>query len=108
MAVPTKEDDIDELWVHMRKDISTPPAKFKSKRSADQKQVDHYANIVGLAPVTECLFRSSSRSSSWPQRTNTLLFYLGVNLVIAIVFSSTNLWKVGRIKSALLEVISRH
>ncbi|GJN89882.1 hypothetical protein Rhopal_002871-T1 [Rhodotorula paludigena] len=85
VAVPTKEDDIDELWVHMRKDISTPPAKSKSKRSADQKQVDHYANI----------------------RTNTLLFYLGVNLVIAIVFSSTNLWKVGKIKAAL-EVISRH
>ncbi|GAA6054572.1 putative Chitin synthase 1 (putative) [Rhodotorula toruloides] len=70
VAVPTKDEDIDELWQHMKQDIATPQTKTKSKRSADQKQADHFANI----------------------RTNTLLFYLGANLCLAIVFSSTKLW----------------
>ncbi|BGP38938.1 hypothetical protein JCM10449v2_002876 [Rhodotorula kratochvilovae] len=71
VTVPTKEDDVDELWHHMRKDLATPPPKEKNKRSAEQKQADKFAT----------------------QRTNTLLLYLGLNLIIAIVFSSTTLWK---------------
>lgn len=46
VAVPTKDEDIDELWQHMKQDIATPQTKTKSKRSADQKQADHFANIV--------------------------------------------------------------
>ncbi|GAA5900584.1 hypothetical protein JCM6882_000915 [Rhodosporidiobolus microsporus] len=69
VALPTKDDDINDLWIAMRKEISTPPAEVKQKRSADQKQQDHYANI----------------------RTNTLLAYLGTNMAIVVFFTST-LW----------------
>ncbi|GAA5870574.1 hypothetical protein JCM8547_002051 [Rhodosporidiobolus lusitaniae] len=67
VALPTREDDIDELWTSMRKELATPVGEVKQKRSADQKQQDHYSNI----------------------RTNTLLFFLGVNMAIVIFFTST-------------------
>ncbi|GAA6029629.1 hypothetical protein JCM8097_000971 [Rhodosporidiobolus ruineniae] len=69
VSLPTKEDDIDELWVHMRKELATPPAKVEKKVDPSQKQADHYANV----------------------RTNTLLTYLGINMAIVVFFSST-LW----------------
>ncbi|GAA5985410.1 hypothetical protein JCM11641_000148 [Rhodosporidiobolus odoratus] len=67
VSLPTKEDDVDELWIHMKKEMATPPPKVEQKRSADQKQQDHYANI----------------------RTNTLICYLGMNMGIVVFFTST-------------------
>lgn len=92
VAVPTKDEDIDELWQHMRQDIATPQIKKKTKRSADQKQADHFANIVRL-PLRSPRGRFVN-PYHLSQRTNTLLFYLGANLCLAIVFSSTKLWTV--------------
>lgn len=35
MSIPTAEADIDELWLNMRKDISTPAVVKHEKRSID-------------------------------------------------------------------------
>ncbi|BGP14920.1 hypothetical protein JCM10213v2_002875 [Rhodosporidiobolus nylandii] len=70
VALPTKEDDIDALWTHMRQELNTPAPEVKQKRSVDQKVADHFANV----------------------RTNTLLAYLGVNMALVIFFTST-VWK---------------
>lgn len=35
MSIPTAPDDIDELWLNMRKDISTPVVVKHQKRSLD-------------------------------------------------------------------------
>ncbi|KAK4701751.1 chitin synthase, partial [Phenoliferia sp. Uapishka_3] len=67
--IPTAPDDVDALWQHMRKEVSTPFVAKHQKRDIDTKQADHFANI----------------------RTNTLLTYLGVNMLIVIFFTST-LW----------------
>lgn len=67
LSIPTAPDDIDELWLEMRKDISTPFVAKHQKRSIDEKQADHFATI----------------------RTNTLLAYLGINMALVIFFTST-------------------
>ena len=35
LAIPTAPDDIDELWLNMRKDIATPEVVKHQKRSVD-------------------------------------------------------------------------
>ncbi|GAA6062795.1 hypothetical protein JCM10212_002164 [Sporobolomyces blumeae] len=67
LSLPTRPDDIDELWNSMRKELTTPAVVEKSKRSPDAKQADHYATV----------------------RTNTLLFYLGTNMALVVTFTST-------------------
>ncbi|GAA5956701.1 hypothetical protein JCM3765_005709 [Sporobolomyces pararoseus] len=66
VSLPTRPDDVDELWSSMRKELSTPKVEQKSKRSAEAKQADHYATV----------------------RTNTLLFYLGTNMALVVFFTS--------------------
>ncbi|KAI5474977.1 chitin synthase, glycosyltransferase family 2 protein [Pseudohyphozyma bogoriensis] len=65
--IPTVPDDIDALWLHMRKEIATPHVEVHKKRDVDTKKTDQYANI----------------------RTNTLLIYLGVNMLIVVFFTSS-------------------
>ncbi|KAM0748706.1 glycosyltransferase family 2 protein [Meredithblackwellia eburnea MCA 4105] len=65
--IPTAPEDVDALWLHMRKEISVPFKEVHKKRDVDQRQADRFANI----------------------RTNTLLTYLGTNMVIVIFFTST-------------------
>lgn len=50
----------------MRKEMTLPYVEEHKKRDVDTKKADHYANI----------------------RTNTLLLYLGVNMIIVIFFTS--------------------
>ncbi|GAA5916120.1 uncharacterized protein JCM6883_001738 [Sporobolomyces salmoneus] len=64
VSLPTRPDDIDELWSSMRKELSAPRVEEKSKRSAEAKQADHYATV----------------------RTNT--FYLGINMALVTFFTS--------------------
>ncbi|GAA5886991.1 hypothetical protein JCM16303_003082 [Sporobolomyces ruberrimus] len=64
VSMPTRPDDIDELWGHMRKELATPHVEEKSRRSPDAKQADHYATV----------------------RTNT--FYLGTNMALVVFFTS--------------------
>ncbi|KAL8278351.1 hypothetical protein RQP46_009243 [Phenoliferia psychrophenolica] len=64
--IPTAPEDVDALWLHMRKEVSTPYVAVHQKRDIDTKQADHFANI----------------------RTNTLLTHLGVNMLIVVFFTS--------------------
>ncbi|GAA5927919.1 uncharacterized protein JCM15063_006035 [Sporobolomyces koalae] len=66
VSLPTRPDDIDELWGQMKQELATPHVEQKSKRSAEAKQADHYATV----------------------RTNTLLFYLGTNMALVVFFTS--------------------
>lgn len=66
VSLPTRPDDVDKLWSEMRSELATPRVDVKSKRSAEAKQADHYATV----------------------RTNTLLFYLGVNMALVVFFTS--------------------
>lgn len=67
VSLPTKADDVDELWLHAKKDLGVKHVEVHEKRDFEQKRVDDFAN----------------------SRTNWLLFYLGINMVIVIFFTST-------------------
>ncbi|KAK4057958.1 hypothetical protein OIO90_001177 [Microbotryomycetes sp. JL221] len=69
VTLPTAPDDIDELWRNMQKEIATPYVEKHEKRSFDVKQADHFANV----------------------RTNTLLVYLGLNMLLVLFFTS-DIW----------------
>ncbi|SGY80101.1 BQ5605_C008g05303 [Microbotryum silenes-dioicae] len=64
--IPTAPDDIDALWIQMRKEMSQPVIETHTKRTIDQKQADRFAVL----------------------RTNVLLSYLGINLALVIGFTS--------------------
>ena len=61
LDIPTAPEDVDALWLHMKKEVSTPHVEVHQKRDIDSKQADHFANI----------------------RTNTLLTHLGVNMLVS-------------------------
>ncbi|SCV71014.1 BQ2448_3776 [Microbotryum intermedium] len=64
--IPTAPDDIDALWIQMRKEMSHPVIETHTKRTIDQKQADRFAVL----------------------RTNVLMSYLGINLALVIGFTS--------------------
>ncbi len=67
VKIPTAPEDVDALWLEMKKDVGTPYVEKHVKRDVHTKQADHYANV----------------------RTNTLLCYLGLNMVLVIFFTSS-------------------
>ncbi|KAK4055626.1 hypothetical protein OIV83_000172 [Microbotryomycetes sp. JL201] len=69
LSIPTAPEDVDQLWLNMKKEISTPFVAKHQKRSFDVKQADHFANV----------------------RTNTLLVYLGINMALVVFFTS-DIW----------------
>lgn len=44
VSIPTAPDDVDALWMHMKKEISTPYVPVHVKRDPDTKKAEHYAN----------------------------------------------------------------
>ncbi|KAK0552700.1 Chitin synthase, class 2 [Tilletia horrida] len=66
VKIPTTADETEELWAHMQRDLAVPKAEQKSHRSADQKASDHAANF----------------------RTSFLLWWLGTNALLIIIFTS--------------------
>ncbi|KAM0788848.1 hypothetical protein ACM66B_002933 [Microbotryomycetes sp. NB124-2] len=66
VTLPTAPEDVNQLWLNMQKEISTPFVAKHQKRSFDVKQADHFANV----------------------RTNTLLVYLGLNMALVVFFTS--------------------
>lgn len=55
LELPDEPEDVDNLWLHLRKDLGTKEVVVHQKRDVDQKKADQFAN----------------------QRTNWLLAYLG-------------------------------
>ncbi|KAK0567387.1 Chitin synthase, class 2 [Tilletia horrida] len=66
VKIPTTADETEELWAHMQADLAVPKPEEKSHRSADQKASDHAANF----------------------RTTFLLWWLGTNALLIIIFTS--------------------
>jgi chitin synthase len=67
VKVPTSEKDAQELWQHAQADLARKHVEVKQKRSAAIKQTDHQQNF----------------------RTRFLLFWLGTNAGLIIIFTST-------------------
>jgi len=67
VEVPTAPEDINQMWIAQRKELSVKPAEQKTKRDAEQKQSDHYANY----------------------RTNVVLIFIGINMAMVVIFTST-------------------
>jgi len=67
VEVPTVPEDVNQLWLAMRKDLSVKPQEVKQKRDAAQKTADHYANY----------------------RTNVVLAYVLTNVFFVLFFTST-------------------
>lgn len=44
VKIPTAPEDVDALWLHMKKEIGTPYVAAHVKRDQDTKKSDHYAN----------------------------------------------------------------
>ena len=67
VKVPTSAQDAQELWQHAQADLARKHVETKQKRSAALKQTDHQQNF----------------------RTKFLLFWLGTNAALIIIFTST-------------------
>ncbi|KDN53317.1 glycosyltransferase family 2 protein [Tilletiaria anomala UBC 951] len=67
VKVPTTQGEAEELWSSMQRDLATPKPEVHQKRSADQKQQDHYANF----------------------RTNFLLAWIVTNAALILIFTSS-------------------
>ena len=44
VEIPTQPEDINQLWMAMRKDLSVKPLESKQSRDANQKIEDHFRN----------------------------------------------------------------
>lgn len=69
VKVPTSSADADELWQHAQADLAQKIVEQKQHRSKSVKQTDHQQNF----------------------RTQFLLFWLGSNAALIIIFTS-NFW----------------
>lgn len=67
VEVPTTREDVDQLWVASRNSLKTRPPDEKEHRDAATKQTDHDRN----------------------SRTNVVLAWVGSNMLLIIVFTST-------------------
>jgi chitin synthase len=67
VKVPTSAKDAQELWQHAQSDLARKQVQVKQKRSAAIKQTDEQQNF----------------------RTKFLLFWLGTNAGLIIIFTST-------------------
>ncbi|KAJ7611002.1 chitin synthase 2 [Roridomyces roridus] len=67
VEIPTAREDVDQLWNASRNALRIPPPKEKEHRDAATKQTDHDRN----------------------SRTNVVLVWVGTNMVMILVFTST-------------------
>lgn len=67
VEVPTAREDVDQLWNASRYALSVKPAEEKEHRDAATKQADHDRN----------------------SRTNVVLAWVGTNMVMILVFTSS-------------------
>jgi chitin synthase len=67
VEIVTERDDVDKLWNASRSALRIPPPEQKEHRDAATKQTDHDRN----------------------SRTNVVLAWVGTNMVMIVVFTST-------------------
>jgi chitin synthase len=67
VELPTAREDVDRLWAASRSALQHKPAEEREHRDAATKQSDHDRN----------------------SRTNTVLTWVGTNMAMVIVFTST-------------------
>jgi len=67
VEVPTAREDVDRLWAASRSSLKIKPPEEKEHRDAATKQADHDRN----------------------SRTNVVLAWIGTNMIMIIVFTST-------------------
>lgn len=60
VEVPTVKEDIDAMWLHMRKDMAVKTVEVRQKRSAELKQEDHYRNFRTVGPLCAAV------GTAWP------------------------------------------
>ena len=67
VELPTAREDVDQVWQASRTALSHKPAEEKEHRDAATKQADHDRN----------------------SRTNVVLAWVGTNILMILVFTST-------------------
>ena len=67
VELPTAREDVDQLWAASRSSLRTKPPEEKEHRDAQTKQADHDRN----------------------SRTNVVLAWVGTNMCMILVFTST-------------------
>jgi len=67
VEIPTERDDVDQLWAASRNALQMKPPVEKESRDAATKQADHDRN----------------------SRTNVVLAWVGTNMFMVLVFTST-------------------
>ncbi|BEJ10899.1 hypothetical protein CspHIS471_0103210 [Cutaneotrichosporon sp. HIS471] len=67
VALPTRQEDVEALWQQARAEIRIPPKEVKEKRDATTKRSDSDRNF----------------------RTNVVLLFLGSNMIIILLFTSS-------------------
>ena len=67
VELPTAREDVDQMWAASRSSLRTKPREEKVHRDAQTKQADHDRN----------------------SRTNVVLAWVGTNMCMILVFTST-------------------
>jgi len=67
VEIPTVREDVDSMWAASRAALRVPPPKEREHRDAATKQADHDRN----------------------SRTNVVLAWVGTNMIMIVVFTST-------------------
>lgn len=67
VALPTKQEDVENLWSQARAELRVPAEEKKEKRSPETKRQDDDRTF----------------------RTNVVLLFLGINIVVILLFTST-------------------
>jgi len=88
VSLPTRPEDIDELWSGMRKELATPHVQEKSKRSADTKQADHYATVRTNTLLVRSFSPLALEASTDLHPRSLKQFYLGTNMALVVFFTS--------------------
>jgi chitin synthase len=82
VALPTKEEDVEALWQQARQELRVPVEEEKEKRSAETKRSDE-DKVFRWVPLSACW------SPNADARTNVVLLFLGINMVVILLFTSS-------------------
>ncbi|KAK4685344.1 chitin synthase, partial [Tremellales sp. Uapishka_1] len=72
VAIPTKPEDMEMLWQQARQELRVPAKEVKEKRSAETKRND-----------------ASIKAANTDNRTNVVLLFLGSNMILILLFTSS-------------------
>lgn len=93
VALPTEKDDVEELWQQARAELRQPYKEVHEKRSAETKRTDGVLLQLRVLTTDQMTGISGAQAELLKAllmgRTNTVLLFLGSNLLVIMLFTSS-------------------